>query len=78
MRLLEAWVETPLARALGWTLLHSLWEGAILSALLAAALPALRSPRARHGAALAAMLVLLGVFGLTMLHIEPEGGHYVA
>ena len=36
MRLLEAWVATPLAGAVGWALLHSLWEGAIVSAALAA------------------------------------------
>ncbi len=28
MSLLETWVATPLAGAVGWTLLHSLWEGA--------------------------------------------------
>ena len=36
MRLLETWVATPLAGAVGWTLLHSLWQGAIIAAALAA------------------------------------------
>jgi GWxTD domain-containing protein len=75
MRLLQTWVGTPLAGALGWTLLHSLWEGAIISAALAAGLFALRSPRARYAAALAAMLTMVGIFGLTLVRMLPEGAH---
>jgi GWxTD domain-containing protein len=52
--------------ALGWTILHSLWEGAIVALLLAAALSVLRSSRARYAAACLAMLVLLATFGLTL------------
>src|SRR5258708_6960384 len=72
MRLLETWVATPLAGAIGWTLLHSLWEGAIISATLAAALAVLRSPRARYAAGCGAMLVMLGGFGLTLIRVMPE------
>jgi len=75
MRLLESWVETPLAGAVGWTLVHSLWEGAIISAALAAALLALRSPRGRYATALVAMLAMLGVFGLTLVRMTREGAH---
>jgi len=75
MSLLETWVETPLAGAVGWTLLHSLWEGAIISAILAAALVVMRSPRARYAAACAAMLVMLGGFGLTLVCVMPEDVH---
>jgi TonB family protein len=75
MTLVEAWVETPLAAAVGWTLLHSLWEGAIVSAALAAALVAMRSPRARYAAACLAMLVIVGGFGLTLVRVMPEGAH---
>jgi GWxTD domain-containing protein len=77
MRLLETWVATPLAGALGWTLLHSLWEGAIISAALAAALLAMRSPRARYGAACMAMLTMLGGFGLTLIRVMPGDTHQV-
>ncbi len=73
MNILEAWVETPLAGAVGWTLLHSLWEGAIIMAALAAALVAIRSPRARYAAACVAMLVMLGGFGLTLVRVMPAG-----
>jgi TonB family protein len=72
MTILEAWVETPLAGAIGWTLLHSLWEGAIISAALAAALFAMRSPRARYAAACVAMLAMLVGFGLTLVRVMPE------
>jgi len=49
--LVESWVQTPLAQAIGWTLVHSLWEGALVALVLAAALWALRSSRARYAAA---------------------------
>jgi GWxTD domain-containing protein len=75
MRFLESWVTTPLAHALGWTLLHSLWEGAIISALLGTALWATRSARARYAAACAAMLVMLGAIGLTLVRVMPERVH---
>ena len=77
MTLLEAWVETPLAGAVGWTLLHSLWEGAIIAAVLAAALLAMRSPRARYAAACVAMLVMLVSFGLTLVRVMPQGARGV-
>jgi GWxTD domain-containing protein len=72
MKLLETWVETPLAAAVGWTVLHSLWEGALIAALLAAALLATRSPRIRYGAACVALLVTLLACCLTFLHLMPE------
>jgi TonB family protein len=72
MTILETWVATPLAGAVGWTLLHSLWEGAIISAALAATLVAMRSPRARYAAACAAMLAMLVGFVLTLVRVMPE------
>lgn len=44
MRFLESFVETRIAGAIGWTLLHSLWQGAIVSVVFAAVLLAIRSP----------------------------------
>ncbi len=73
MRLLEIWVKVPLAQALGWTLFHSLWEGAVISAALAAVLGATRSARARYAAACAALLLLLGGIGFTLAQVMPEG-----
>jgi GWxTD domain-containing protein len=69
---LQNWVETPVAEAVGWTLLHSLWEGALIAAALAAAVAAMRSPRVRYAAACAAMLAMLGAFALTFLRVMPD------
>ncbi len=75
MRFLQSWIATPLAQALGWTLLHSLWEGAIISALLGMALWATRSARARYASACVAMLVMLGGIGFTFVRLMPERVH---
>ena len=75
MRLLQMWVATPLAQAVGWTLLHSLWQGAITAAALAAALGAMRSARHRYAAAWVAMLVMVGGIGLTLARLMPAGVH---
>ena len=72
MSLLEAWVQTPGAAALGWTLVHSLWEGAILALVLAVALCFLRSSRARYAAGCLAMLGLLGALCLTFARVMPQ------
>jgi GWxTD domain-containing protein len=66
MTLLETWVQTPVAKALGWTLFHSVWEGAIIALALATALWAIRSARARHGIACLALATMLASFGLTL------------
>src|SRR5262245_62816698 len=78
MRLLESWVDTPLADAVGWTLLHSLWEGAILAIALGAVLLATRSPRLRYVAACLAMLVMFASFCLTLVFVIPETTHGLA
>lgn len=72
---LETWVETPLAGAVGWALLHSLWEGALIAAVLAAVLMATRSPRIRYAAASIAMLLILASFSVTFLRMMPESMH---
>ena len=55
----------PLAQAIGWALLHLLWQGTLVAAVLAAALALLegRSARIRYALSCAALLaiVLLGV-----------------
>jgi GWxTD domain-containing protein len=75
MTLIDGWVQTPLAEAVGWTLLHLLWEGAIISAALAAGLWAMRSARARYAAGCVAMLLMIGAFTLTLLRAMAEGAH---
>lgn len=72
---LRTFVDSPVAGAIGWTLLHSLWEGAVISGALAAVVAAVRSPRVRYAAACAAMLMILVGFGITFLYLMPEGAH---
>jgi len=78
MKSLELLIANPAAAAIGWTLLHSLWEGAIVAAVLAAMLLILRTARARYLAACAALLVLLALFTLTLLRLAPESAHSFA
>ena len=54
-----ALVHSPLAWTLGWTLFHSLWEGAIVALVLAGSLAVLRTSRARYTMACLAMLAVL-------------------
>ena len=70
MTTLEHFVSPVLVRALGWTLLHSLWQGALVAAVLAGALLLLRRQRAEvryvaSAGALGAVVALAGItFGL--------------
>ncbi len=72
MTLVEAWVQTPLAQAIGWTLVHSLWEGAVVALVLAGAFGAVRSSRGRYAAACLAILVMLTGFGFTFARLMPR------
>jgi GWxTD domain-containing protein len=71
MNLLEVFVQTPAAAALGWTLAHSLWEGALVALALAVALSFLRTSRARYAAACLAMLGLIAIVALTFIRVMP-------
>ncbi len=70
---LSSLVHTPLAGALGWTLFHSLWEGAIAATVLALALSVTRSSRIRYAVACLAMLSVLAGFVVTLSSAIPEG-----
>src|SRR5579872_2045232 len=65
MNLLEIWVRTPAAHALGWTLFHSLWQGTMVALVLAVVLLVLRSSRSRYAAACLAMVAMLAGFAIT-------------
>ena len=47
-----------IGRDLGWTLIHFLWQGLLLAALLNLILPICRSAIARHNSSLAILAVL--------------------
>ena len=67
MTTLEQFVSPALTRALGWTLLHSLWQGALVAAVLAGALLLLRRQRAevRYAASAGALGVVVVLAGIT-------------
>jgi GWxTD domain-containing protein len=69
---LEQFVSSPLAHAIGWTLLHSLWEGALLAALLGTLLLLIRSPRIRYVSACSALLLILLAFAFTLVYFLPS------
>ena len=74
MNWLELWTQTSIAKAVGQALLHSLWEGATVAALLAAALLLLRSPRVRYAAACLALVTFFLAFAMTLARLWPATG----
>lgn len=77
MTTITHWIDASLVEALGWALLHSLWQGAAIALLLAAGLIlARRQPsRIRYRMALLAMVALLAACAGTFAWIyEPQPG----
>ena len=72
--MLDLMVRTQLSKSLGWTLIHSLWEGIIVAAALAALLTLTRSPRIRYVAGCVALVAMLASFAITLIHFLPERG----
>lgn len=72
MKSLEMLIANPAAAAIGWSLLHSLWEGAMVAAVLGAVLLILRTARARYLAACVALFALLAIFTVTLVRLVPE------
>ena len=72
MTLLDVLVHGRFAAALGWTIVHSLWEGAAIALALALVLYFARSSRARYGAASMAMLAMLAAAGVTFVRVIPQ------
>ena len=78
MNLIEALLSNAFAHPLGWTLLHFVWQGALVALLLAVALRLLRhrSAQARYVVSCAALLLLLAlpIITLSVLWpVAPEG-----
>jgi GWxTD domain-containing protein len=72
MTFLNLWIDSPWAGAFGWTLVHTLWEGAAVALALALVLSAARTSRARYAAACVAMLGLAASFGVTLYLLAPS------
>jgi beta-lactamase regulating signal transducer with metallopeptidase domain len=77
MTTLEQFVSPALTRALGWTLLHSLWQGALVAAVLAGVLLLLRRQRAevRYVASAGALGMVVALAGITFgLYFNSNAG----
>jgi len=72
MNSLEMLLSKPLFQALGWALVHFIWQGALIAILYAglAALLRRRAANLRYSVACAAMLLMLGLPVATVLIIE--------
>jgi GWxTD domain-containing protein len=78
MTILELLVRSDSAKALGWTLVHSLWEGAAVALALGIVLAIARSSRVRYAASCLAMLGLLAGFSVTLYRLMPREIRHVA
>ncbi len=65
-------IKNPFAQAIGWTIFHSLWEGAAVALLLSVALRTMQSSRARYGGGCVAMLAILASFVITFSVVLPD------
>src|ERR1700733_11963057 len=72
---LQLLLHHPIVQALGWSLLHFLWQGALLAAVLAAANALTRSSSARLRYAIGCLVMLLMPVALfaTLSRIYPTG-----
>jgi len=70
---IENLVRAPLANSLGWTLLHSLWEGMAVALALLSIFCVIRSAQARYVSACVALAVIAAGFVFTFFLLRPEG-----
>ena len=80
MNPLDAFLSGPMGHALGWTLLHSVWQGALVALLLAPALYLLRGrpAQARYAAACAALALLMALPVATFCVLLPGAAETTA
>ena len=71
-----SWMPPETGRDLGWTLIHFLWQGLLLAALLNTLLPMCRSAIARHNCAVATLVLmaLAPIATFLFLHDFGKGG----
>ena len=74
--MIQRLIAEPFIQAMGWTLLHFLWQGAVVAAMLALTLAALKNKRAnlRYLVSCAALAVMLAlpVFTLWIISSSPS------
>lgn len=64
-------LSSSVAEALGWTLVHSLWQGLIITGIVALLLKIIPSPASgyRYSVALAGLLILVAAIGITFTQV---------
>ncbi|WP_306590605.1 M56 family metallopeptidase [Geothrix sp. 21YS21S-4] len=74
MTSLLPWLQTPSAQALGWTLLHFLWQGAALGLMAWLGMALLRgaSAKARYGTACAFLVLMVAAPVATFLFLQRQ------
>jgi len=72
MSMTASWIDPSLVEALGWALVHFLWEGALIALALSVSLRFFQSARVRYGMACLAMLAMVAAFGVTLAVSVPE------
>src|ERR1035438_9432387 len=74
MKSLLEFSQNPAVHALGWTLLHFLWQGTLVATLLAGILGLLsrRSPQLRYVVACCALVLMLALPLITWQHLAAE------
>ncbi len=60
--------------AIGWAIVHSLWQGALAAVLMSAAMIVTRSARVRYSSGCALLLALATSFTCTLIHLLPDFG----
>jgi GWxTD domain-containing protein len=78
MNVLDTFARSAIAEALGWSLLHFLWQGAIVAATAAVALKAFANARVRYAIACLALFSMPVIFAWTLWHSVPHGTPHVA
>src|SRR5204863_8882714 len=77
---IEMILAGPLGKAIGWALVHLLWQGVLVAAILAAALALMQrqSANARYLASCAALVFLVALGAATAYHVyEPAAPNAV-
>jgi beta-lactamase regulating signal transducer with metallopeptidase domain len=67
MTTLASWVSPSVVRALGWALLHFLWQGTALAGLAGASIALCRRASTRYAVALSGLVLMLAAPVLTLL-----------
>src|SRR5713226_9753638 len=69
-----SWLTPELLRAMGWTLLHFLWQGAALAAAFAVTGAVWQSAKTRYAIAVGTLAMMMMAPVVTFLFVNPRNG----